>query len=128
MKNVSKLLLAIGAASGVAAYLINKVSSKKDEPTFEDTLELYQSDLENMNFDEFSEFMRSLDEREIPSDLTPSERTEYLDAVSVLSDNIEKKVTQFHKSGDISDEEADIISQVFGAIDSTIGWAKHQMD
>jgi len=129
MKTTSKILMGVAAVSGIAAYIVNKVgSSKKDEPTFEDTLEFIQSDLDNMTFDEFDEFMRSVDEREIPSNLSDTERTEYLEAVSVLSDNMKKALARFHKSGELSDEEADVLHQVFGAVESSLNYAKSQMD
>lgn len=129
MKNTSKILLGLAAVSGAAAYIVNRFGpSKKDEPTFEDTLEFIQTDLDNMNFQEFDEFMRSVDEREIPSDLSDSERTEYLKAVSVLSENIQKAIPRFRKSGEITPDEANVLRQVFGAVDSSIDWAKQQMD
>ena len=128
MRKASKILLAIGAASGVAAYLINKVSSKKDNQSFEDTLELYQSDIEGLNMEEFAKFLHELNKREIPSNLTDEEKTEYLNAVSVLSNNVGKAVARFHESGEMSDEEADAVHQTFAALGSVAKYGKYQMD
>lgn len=126
MKNSSKVLLGVAAVSGIAAYIVNKVgSSKKDEPSFEDTLELYRSDIEHMSFDELDSFIGKLDEREIPSNLTDTEKSEYLKAVSEFSDKVQKASTRFVESGELSDEEGDILRQTFCTLRL---WAEHAID
>ena len=113
MNKASKLLVAVAAASGIVAYIVNKVSSKKDETLFEDTMKVYRSDVENMSFDEIGTLISKLPDRIDPSQLSSTEMKEYFKAVQQFSVKIQNRVSDFLESGELSDKEADLIRQTF---------------
>lgn len=120
MNKASKLLVAVAAASGIAAYIVNKVA-KSHELSFDDKMDLYRSDMESMSLEEVGDLMYKLKNNQVDATmLSDDEQREYVSAMAQFSKNVQEVASRFRESGDLDGEDADAIEDVFHGIDAYI--------